>query len=615
MRLIITFFKAYPSQSIITLIAMLLAGIAEGFGLTMLLPLLGMVIKTTSGAGSLAGFSHSSLEKFVTGFFAAVGLRPTIGVLLAFFVGCIIATALLSLLANKKVGYMVAQVATDLRLDLIRALFATRWEYYVHQPIGMYTNAFATEANRAADAYLFGIRVIALLLRTAVYAVVALLMAWKETLIALAAGFIILYILRRLVTKAKKAGQRQTSLLNSLLALLTDTLQSIKPLKAMAREDMADLVLQKETKKLNRVLQKQVFSKEALKALQEPLITIFFAFGLYVAMIWWHVPLATVLTMAFMLVKILKSLQNAQKEHQTMVIAESAYWSLLSRIQENEREQEDLGGLIEPVFNDSIRLHNVNFSYGDKPILTNISLDFPKGTFSAIIGPSGAGKTTIVDLITGLLSPQTGQVWIDERDLAAVNLRSWRHMIGYVPQETLLLHDTVRLNVTLGDTRFTDNDVEDALRAAGAWDFVTEMKSGIDTVVGERGSRLSGGQRQRITIARALVHKPKLLILDEATSALDPVSEAAICATLSQLRGTLTILAISHQTAILDAAERAYRLDGGCAHFIDKGGSALRGGGGTPRVPDPASRAVEAIPSTDPPEDRHLLYREFASKA
>ncbi len=615
MRLIITFFKAYPSQSIITLIAMLLAGIAEGFGLTMLLPLLGMVIKTTSGAGSLAGFSHSSLEKFVTGFFAAVGLRPTIGVLLAFFVGCIIATALLSLLANKKVGYMVAQVATDLRLDLIRALFATRWEYYVHQPIGMYTNAFATEANRAADAYLFGIRVIALLLRTAVYAVVALLMAWKETLIALAAGFIILYILRRLVTKAKKAGQRQTSLLNSLLALLTDTLQSIKPLKAMAREAMADLVLQKETKKLNRVLQKQVFSKEALKALQEPLITIFFAFGLYVAMIWWHVPLATVLTMAFMLVKILKSLQNAQKEHQTMVIAESAYWSLLSRIQENEREQEDLGGLIEPVFNDSIRLHNVNFSYGDKPILTNISLDFPKGTFSAIIGPSGAGKTTIVDLITGLLSPQTGQVWIDERDLAAVNLRSWRHMIGYVPQETLLLHDTVRLNVTLGDTRFTDNDVEDALRAAGAWDFVTEMKSGIDTVVGERGSRLSGGQRQRITIARALVHKPKLLILDEATSALDPVSEAAICATLSQLRGTLTILAISHQTAILDAAERAYRLDGGCAHFIDKGGSALRGGGGTPRVPDPASRAVEAIPSTDPPEDRHLLYREFASKA
>jgi ATP-binding cassette subfamily C protein len=574
MRLILTFFKAYPTQSIITLVAMLLAGIAEGFGLSMLLPLLGVVINTTSGAESLAGISPSHLERYVNGIFAAVGLQPTIGVLLAFFVGCIVLTALLSLLANKKVGYMVAQVATDLRLALIRALFATRWEYYVHQPIGMYTNAYATEANRSADAYLYGIRVIALLLRTTVYAAVALLMAWKETLIALGAGFFILYILRRLVTKAKKAGQRQTNLLNSLLALLTDTLQSIKPLKAMAREDMADLVLQKETNKLNRVLRKQVFSKEALKALQEPLITIFFAFGLYVAMIWWHIPLATVITMAFMLVKIIKTLQSAQKEHQTMVIAESAYWSLVSRIQETERAQENLGGTIEPIFDGSIRLSQVSFSYGDKPVLNNISLDFPKGTFSAIIGPSGAGKTTIVDLITGLLSPQSGRVWLDDLDLAAVDLRAWRRMIGYVPQETLLLHDSVQMNVTLGDAKFSARDVEDALRAAGAWDFVAEMADGIDTVVGERGSRLSGGQRQRITIARALVHKPRLLILDEATSALDPASEAAICATLRQLRGTLTILAISHQTAILDAADRAYRLRGGCAHLIEKNAAA-----------------------------------------
>ncbi|MBB5348688.1 ABC transporter ATP-binding protein [Desulfoprunum benzoelyticum] len=570
MRLIFTFFKAYPTQSIITLGAMLLAGLAEGFGLSMLLPLLGVVINTTSGGEGPGGSTQSNLERYVAGFFDTVGLSPTIGVLLTFFVGGIVLTALLSLLANKKVGYMVAQVATDLRLALIRALFATRWEYYVHQPIGMYTNAYATEANRSADAYLYGIRVIALLLRTTVYAVVALLMAWKETLIALGAGFFILYILRRLVTKAKKAGQRQTNLLNGLLALLTDTLQSIKPLKAMAREDMADLVLQKETNKLNRVLQKQVFSKEALKALQEPLITIFFAFGLYVAMIWWQIPLATVITMAFMLVKIIKTLQSAQKEHQTMVIAESAYWSLVSKIRENEGAHEAIGGTVVPCFDRAIRLDKVSFSYGVKQILRDMSLEFPRGTFSAIIGPSGAGKTTIVDLITGLLSPQSGQVWIDDLDLAAVDLRAWRRMIGYVPQETLLLHDTVLMNVTLGDAKYSALEVEDALRAAGAWGFVSEMPDGIDTVVGERGSRLSGGQRQRITIARALVHKPRLLILDEATSALDPASEAAICATLRQLRGTLTILAISHQTAILEAADRAYRLEGGYAHFIEK---------------------------------------------
>lgn len=463
---------------------------------------------------------------------------------------------------------MVAQVATDLRLALIHALFATRWKYYVHQPIGRFSNAFATEAARAAIAYAFGIKVITLLLHTTVYASIALFLAWQETLITLCGGLIILFALRRLVITAKNAGKSQTSILKSVLTLLTDTLQSIKPLKAMARENMAIAVLRKETKRLNAALQKEVFSTEALKALQEPLITIFFTFALYVAMIWWKIPLATVLIMFFMLVKILKSLQRAQKEYQSMVIAESAYWSIRSKIKEAEREKEIVGGTHIPSFNDSICLQDISFSYDRQPVLNEAVLSFPKGSFSAIIGPSGSGKTTIVDLITGLLKPQQGQVSIDGVELGAIDLHAWRRMIGYVPQETLLLHDTLFVNVTLGDSKLTEVDVEQALRDAGAWDFVSEMDDGIHTVVGERGTRLSGGQRQRITIARALVHKPELLILDEATSALDPDSEAEICQTLRHLSDRLTILAISHQTALLDTADRAYKLENGTAQII-----------------------------------------------
>lgn len=570
MRLIITFFKRYPAQSIITLLAMLFAGIAEGFGMAMLLPLLGIVVNSSGGAGIAAMQSKSSLQQLVAGFFDAVGMTPTIGLLLLVFVASILLKAVLVMLANKRVGYTVAQVATDLRLALIRALFSTRWEYYVNQPIGRFTNAFATEAQRSSKAYLYAIRIVALLLHAAVYVVVALMLAWKETLVTLAAGIIILYALGYFVTKAKKAGTRQTNLLKLLLALLTDTLQSIKPLKAMARENMADLVLQKETAKLNNALRKQVFSKEALKALQEPLITIFFAFGLYVALIWWNMELATILIMIYMLLKILKTLQRVQQEHQDMVIAESAYWSLWSKIKEAENEREISIGTGEPRFKDAISLQDVYFSYDKKPVLENTSLTFPKGSFTAIIGPSGTGKTTVVDLITGLLLPQRGHVWLDETDLAEVDVKTWRQMIGYVPQETLLLHDTVRFNVTLGDTRYSDSDVENALRDAGAWDFITQLADGINTIVGERGTRFSGGQRQRITIARALVHKPQLLILDEATSALDPASEADICATLGQLRGKLTILAISHQTAILNSADRAYRLENGVASFLEK---------------------------------------------
>ena len=174
-----------------------------------------------------------------------------------------------------------------------------------------------------------------------------------------------------------------------------------------------------------------------------------------------------------------------------------------------------------------------------------------------------------MDLIIGLLRPKTGEVWIDELPLKLVDLRQWRRMIGYVPQETLLLHDSILMNVTLGDPDITEGEAQEALRKAGIWEFVEKRPKGIYSSVGQRGLMLSGGQRQRIAIARALVRKPKLLVLDEATTALDPENEAAICETLQKLRGDITILAISHQTAIMEVADRAYRLQGKTAVAIE----------------------------------------------
>jgi ATP-binding cassette subfamily C protein len=569
MRLLFTFLRAYPSQSAITLTALLFAGLIEGFGLSLMVPLLTIAVSGNNAtAGAELSGATSTLEQIVREFFGSLGLTPSIGMLLIFFVAAMTAKAFIMLAANKRVGYTVAQVATDLRLDLIRALFETRWEYFISQPTGKLTNSIATEAERSGKAYLNGIKILTAVLHAIVYTTIAFLVSWKATLVALTAGIFIIILFRRYVQKSKKAGKRQTKLMQSLLSFLTDSLIMIKPLKTMAREHLADAVLQKKVVGLKKAIKKQVFAGTALSAFQEPITVALMATGLYWVLVVWKLPIAGVLVMLYMLQKVMKRLQKIQTLYQAMVVGESAYWSLVAKVKEAKKTKEILTGHEQISLNHSIRLDHVSFRYSERWILQNANLEFPRGSFSAIVGPSGVGKTTVIDLITGLLRPQRGEILLDDTPLTEIDIRHWRQMIGYVPQETLLLHDTVLVNVTLGDNEISHREVEYALQESGAWEFVQTLPQGLDTVVGERGHKFSGGQRQRLAIARALVHQPKLLILDEATTALDPENEAAICETLRKLKGKHTILAISHQPAILKVAERAYRLEGGKASLV-----------------------------------------------
>ena len=199
------------------------------------------------------------------------------------------------------------------------------------------------------------------------------------------------------------------------------------------------------------------------------------------------------------------------------------------------------------------------------PVLENLDLEIPACALVTLMGASGCGKTTILDLITGLVEPSAGRVLVDGVPLEQLDIGAWRRSIGYVAQETVLLHDTILNNITLGDPQFDAGDVEYALQIAGAGEFVAAFPEGVHHVVGERGGMLSGGQRQRLMIARAMLHRPRLLILDEATSALDQEGEAAICDTLRGLRGQLTIIAVSHRDALAGIADHVYHVDQGRA--------------------------------------------------
>ncbi len=564
MKLLLLIVRRYPQRTLLTLVCLVLAGLAEGIGITSLLPVIRLAANDPTGAPA----STTTLERGLTSVLGAVGLEPTTGTLFAIVLVGIVLKGVLALLAHRQVGYAVAYVGTSLRLQLIQALLATRWSYFVHKPVGAIANSVAMEAQAAADAYQHGTTVLALLVQCFVFAVIACLVSWPATLGALAVGSVITLLLNRLVRTSRKSGRRQMKWIRQLLARLTDTLQAVKPLKAMAREPLIGPVLEGETKRLNDALEHEVMSRAYLEALQDPLIMLFLAGALYVGLTTLEMPLAELIILVFLCARIVGDLGKVQKSMQRLATKEGAFWAIEKQLREAQSAAEVATGTRPVRFTREIRVDGVTFAHETAPVLRGADMVVPAGSLTVITGPSGSGKTTLVDLIVGLLQPDTGEVRIDGVPLREIAARAWRMQIGYVPQETLMLHQSVAQNVTLGDPTVPPAAVTAALAAAGASTFVAELPEGVDTVVGERGLRLSGGQRQRLALARALVRKPSLLVLDEATTALDPATEREICETLRALRGAVTLVAICHHGHLVEVADLVYRVEDGRIELV-----------------------------------------------
>jgi ATP-binding cassette, subfamily C, bacterial len=535
---------------------LILAGLAEGVGLVSLVPLLEVAVSD--------GSTRSGLGQAVEDGLGVFGLDPTLGVLLTMIVLGMTLKAGFVWLAGNQIGFTVARIATDLRLMIIRSLLRARWGYFTSRPAGHVANAISNEAHRAAGAYREVCALLAGVTQVMVYLGVAILVSWQVALLGLVAATGIAFVLRHFVAQGRDAGGRTTAKSKALLARMSDALQGMKPIKAMGREENVLPLLERETLELNEALQRTVRATETRKAFHEPLLVLVIAVGLFAALTVGEQPFAGLMVLTFLFYRVAGQVNGLQGNYQTLATCESAFWSLREQVEAAEAEAElstgkkRLAGLA-----DGIRLQDVTFAYGEHLVLDNVLLDVPAGSFTAVVGPSGAGKTTLADLIVGLQRPQAGGVLIDGVPLDELDLAGWRHMIGYVPQEMLLFHDSIFRNVTLGAEGVSRDEVWDALAKADALGFVEKLPDGLDTVIGERGTKLSGGQRQRIAIARALVRKPALLVLDEVTTALDPRTEAEICSTLRNLGGQVTIVAISHQAALKEVADRVFRIEAG----------------------------------------------------
>lgn len=367
---------------------------------------------------------------------------------------------------------------------------------------------------------------------------------------------------------ARKAGRRQTKRTRELVTQLSDALIGIKPLIAMERQSRFMQLFGDKIADLKRGLHLEVLSKQLMSNLREPIMVVCLGVSFYVAVKYWALPISELIVLGLLLERTANTIGKVQKQLQLVAVKEAAYWSVQKLIAEAAQDREQVAGTVQPTLAKGCQVCNLSFAFGSQPVLQNLSLNIPAKQLTVIMGTSGVGKTTLTDLLLGLHRPDEGRILVDDVPLERIDLRAWRAMVGYVPQELILFHDTVLVNITLGDTSISEEAVQAALKAAGAWQFVSALPEGLMSRVGERGMKLSGGERQRIAIARALVGNPELLILDEVTSALDRETELAICDHIRRLARTVTVVAITHRPAWVNIADRVYEL--GADEFSEK---------------------------------------------
>jgi len=366
------------------------------------------------------------------------------------------------------------------------------------------------------------------------------------------------------------AAQATTTINKQAAHFVNEIIVGIKTIKALLINDKIIEIGKNYFKQLKKFKIKILLFRNAANVFFQPVSLIFVCILFIFAYKTRSFSFAAFIPMTYLIYRIFQYIQDLQQNLQKANELAPYLKDVLVFEKETDKNREKNKGLKSFKFNDNLEFRNVSFSYNaDKTVLTGLNFSIKKGKMIGLIGPSGVGKTTIVDLILRLFPLNGGKILIDEGNISRIDIKQWRKNIGYIPQDIFLINDTIANNIRFYDDSISNEEIKQAAKKANIYDFIQTLPKKFSAVIGERGIFLSAGQRQRIVIARILARNPEFLILDEATSSLDNESEIKIQKIIESLKGKITVLMIAHRLSTVINCDELIVIENG--KIIERG--------------------------------------------
>ncbi len=579
----------------------IVSSLFSGVGILLLIPLLDLV-NGTEGPGS-------GVTRYLARTFDTVGLAPTLETVLVSFLVLLGLQSIIGRSSSLLGSRMQHDLTLSLQRRMLEAVALCRWSHFLRTRRSDFLHVLTSDVSRVAGGANAFQSLASAILLAIVHVVASVVISPVFSALTLLLVGVLWPVWMKLNQLSMKLGQRQTGGAKDFYHSLEQMLSGMKEIKSLGGEP-------RQITSIHNAIEELKTSQLDFQKITAT-TNMFINFGsamflcsmLFIAVRWFSIPAVELLVLAYVFSKLIPRLRRVQSSYQQILNTLPAYRSMIDLQTACEAERE-LGVPLDGIYNrdarqnvrrdhriagkpatvplvgaspdttenESLRLgpnidlNEVSFRYNSDNstwALRDIDLTIRANQTTALVGPSGAGKSTMADLIMGLLLPEHGHLRVDGQVLSEEQLWHWRQRIGYVPQETFLLHDSIRNNLLWAEPDATIEELQRVLEMSCADRFVDRLPDGIDTVVGDRGVRLSGGERQRLALARALLRRPDLLILDEATSHLDAENQQRIRDSIQRLQGSLTVVIIAHRLSTIRDADQIVCLNKG--HIVETG--------------------------------------------